>query len=153
MADGAFPAWPTLNALLNATSAAFLLTGYARIRRRDVAAHRRAMFSATAASAVFLVSYLAYHTWKSRVDGTPLRVYPQVGFLRTVYLSILWSHSVLAGVLAFMVPRTLFLAIRGRHAEHRRIARVTYPLWVYVSVTGVVVYLMLYPFFPAEPPA
>lgn len=147
------PLWPTFNAALNATSAACLLTGYVRIRRRDVAAHRRAMLSAAAASAAFLASYVAYHVWLHAVTGTPLRRYPDVGILHTLYKAVFYSHELAAVLLVWLVPRTLFLAMKGRFAEHRRIARFTYPAWLYTSVTGIVVYLMLYPFLPAERPA
>lgn len=134
---------PALNAVLNATSFALLVAGRRRIARGDVAGHRRLMLRAVATSAVFLVSYLVYHAL------TGSRRYPGTGTLRTVYLGILLSHTVLAASLAWLVPRTIYLGLKDRRAEHARIARWTYPIWLYVSVTGVVVYLMLYPFAPS----
>jgi uncharacterized membrane protein YozB (DUF420 family) len=141
------PWWPAANACLNATSTILLVTGWRRIRRRDVEGHRRAMLGAVAVSCTFLVSYLVFHS----IVGTTR--YPEVGAVKTVYLAILLSHTVLAGLLAILVPRTVFLGLKGRFAEHVRIARWTFPIWLYVSVTGVVVYLLLYPFRPEAPPA
>lgn len=145
--------WPALNACLNAGSAVFLVVGRLRIARKEVAAHRSAMNGAVACSVIFLASYVAYHCWLTYVTRSPMTKYPDVGALRTVYLTILLTHTVLAGSLVWFVPRTHFLARHGRYAEHRRIARWTFPIWLYVSVTGVVVYLMLYVFPPAAAPA
>lgn len=129
---------PTVNALLNATAATLLVTGFFLIRsgRRD--AHRRAMTAAFACSVLFLVSYLVYHfeVGSVRFQGT--------GTVRTVYLSILLTHTVLATAVPFLAVATLVLARRERFDAHRRLARVTLPIWLYVSVTGVVIYLMLY---------
>lgn len=129
---------PTLNALLNATAATLLVAGFFLIRsgRRD--AHRRAMTAAFACSVLFLVSYLVYHfeVGSVRFQGT--------GTVRTVYLSILLTHTVLATAVPFLAVATLVLARKGRFEAHRRLARVTLPIWLYVSVTGVVIYLMLY---------
>ncbi|MCL4808024.1 MAG: DUF420 domain-containing protein [Thermoanaerobaculia bacterium] len=129
---------PTLNALLNATAATLLVAGFFLIRsgRRD--AHRRAMTAAFACSVLFLASYLVYHfeVGSVRFQGT--------GTVRTVYLSILLTHTVLATAVPFLAVATLFLARKERFDAHRRLARVTLPIWLYVSVTGVVIYLMLY---------
>jgi uncharacterized membrane protein YozB (DUF420 family) len=129
---------PALNASLNALSAVLLLVGYACIRARRPAAHRAFMLAAFASSTLFLVSYLVYHfqvgSVRFRGEGT----------LRTVYLGILASHTVLAVVVVPLVLTTLARAWKGRFELHRRIARVTLPIWAYVSVTGVVVYWMLY---------
>jgi len=129
---------PTLNALLNGTAAALLVTGFFLIRagRRD--AHRRVMTSAFACSVLFLVSYLVYHVevGSVRFQGT--------GAVRTAYLSILLTHTLLAAAVPFLAVATLLLARKGRFETHRRLARVTLPLWLYVSVTGVVIYVMLY---------
>lgn len=129
---------PTLNALLNATSALLLVVGFLRIRKKDVAGHRRVMTAAMATSALFLASYLVYHAnvGSVRFTGT--------GTIRTVYFTILLTHTVLAAVVAPMAIATFVLARRGRFATHRRLARVTLPIWLYVSVTGVAVYWMLY---------
>lgn len=129
---------PAVNAALNATCAILLLVGYAFIRRRKISAHRRTMKTAFAVSVVFLASYLTYH------QHAGVHRYPGTGALRTVYLVILATHTVLAVVVVPLVLRTLYLGSRARFAEHRRIARWTLPIWFYVSVTGVVVYGMLY---------
>jgi uncharacterized membrane protein YozB (DUF420 family) len=129
---------PTVNAVLNSTSAVLLGFGYHFIRRRQVAAHRACMLAAFAVSVLFLVSYLTYHAHVGsvRVSGT--------GAVRALYLSILVSHSVLAALVPPLAVLTLYRALRGQVDRHRRLARWTLPIWLYVSITGVVVYLMLY---------
>jgi len=129
---------PTLNALLNGTSAALLVTGWLLIRagRRD--AHRRAMTAAFACSVLFLVSYLTYHAQMGSVRFTGR------GSVRTVYLAILLTHTVLAAAVAPLAVTAFLLARKGRFETHRKLARWTLPLWLYVSVTGVVIYVMLY---------
>lgn len=129
---------PALNAALNTTSALLLAAGYGFIRQKKVEWHRLCMSLAFLTSVAFLVSYLAYH---ARVGSVP---YAGQGVLRTVYFAILISHSILAVVIVPLVLRTLYLAVRGRFELHRRWARWTFPLWMYVSVTGVVIYGMLY---------
>jgi uncharacterized membrane protein YozB (DUF420 family) len=129
---------PTLNAFLNGLSAVLVLVGYALIRSGRREAHRKAMLAALGCSALFLVSYLAYHFQVGSVRFTGQ------GGLRTAYFSILLSHTVLAVVILPLIAATLVHALGGRFERHRRIARVTLPLWAYVSVTGVVVYFMLY---------
>lgn len=129
---------PFLNACLNAASAALLFTGFRAIRRGEVERHKRMMLGAFLVSGLFLVSYLIRYA----VSGT--HRFPVDGGLRTLYLLILGSHSLLAAVLLPMALRTLWLPLKGRFDHHRRIARLTFPIWAYVSVTGVVVYLMLY---------
>ena len=129
---------PALNAVLNATSAALLLTGYVLIRRGNRAAHKRVMIAALVSSSLFLASYLFYHfnVGSVRFQGQ--------GALRTVYFTILLSHTILAVVIVPLVAVPLTHALRARFDPHRRIARITLPLWGYVSVTGVVIYWMLY---------
>ena len=129
---------PTVNAALNATSAVLLFAGWRAIRagRRDV--HRALMLSAFGSSTLFLASYL------TRVALTGTHRFPGSGLLRAAYLAVLASHTLLAVAALPLVLRTLFLALRERLPEHRRIARWTFPIWLYVSVTGVVVYVMLY---------
>lgn len=131
-------ALPTLNATLNATSALLLLLGYRFIRRGLKESHRAAMLGALVASMLFLVSYLVYHAnvGSKRFAGT--------GWVRGLYLAILATHTVLAALLVPLAVTTVTLALRGSFARHRRIARWTFPIWLYVSVTGVAVYLMLY---------
>lgn len=130
--------WPTINACLNATSAVCLLAGYAFIRAKRIRSHTVCMLLACAVSAGFLVSYLLYH---ARVGATR---FPGQGVARAVYFTILVSHTILAVVIVPLVIRTLRLALRRQFDAHRRLARLTFPLWLYVSVTGVVVYWMLY---------
>lgn len=129
---------PTVNAVLNATAAGLLVWGYTLIRRGRKEAHRRVMLAAFAVSALFLTSYLIYHAQAGSVR------FQKTGAIRTVYLSILLTHTVLAAAVPVLAVITLTRALRGRFGAHRRIARWTLPVWLYVSVTGVVVYLMLY---------
>jgi len=129
---------PTLNAALNATSTVLLLVGFALIRARRIEAHRRAMLAAFACSALFLVSYLAYHFQVGSVK------FQGTGTIRTVYFTILLTHTVLAASVPILAPITLFRGLARRYDQHRKIARWTLPIWLYVSVTGVVVYWMLY---------
>lgn len=132
---------PTLNAGLNATCTLLLVVGYVLIRRRRVGAHIRCMLAAVVVSAVFLASYLYYH---ANVGHTR---FPEV-WVRPIYLTILFSHIGLAVVIAVLVPRLLYLAARRRFPQHRRLARWTLPTWLYVSATGVVVYVFLYHLYP-----
>jgi uncharacterized membrane protein YozB (DUF420 family) len=132
---------PHLNACLNATSFLLLLAGFYFITRRRVAAHRACMLGALGVSILFLVSYLIYHFvyhGLTRFTGQ--------GVVRYVYLTILLTHTVLAVVIVPLVALTLGRALSGDFPRHRRIARWTFPIWLYVSATGVVVYLMLYQF-------
>jgi uncharacterized membrane protein YozB (DUF420 family) len=129
---------PALNATLNATSAVFLAAGFVFIRRRVVAAHRACMLAAFAASSVFLVSYIVYHAQVGSVH------FQGQGAIRRVYFAILGTHTVLAATIVPLAVVTLRRALRRDFARHRRIARITLPLWFYVSVTGVVIYWMLY---------
>ena len=131
-------ALPTLNAGLNGLSAVLLTAGWLCIRRRRVAAHRACMLGALAVSTLFLVSYVAYHaTYGSRPFGGQ-------GWVRWVYFPLLISHVVLAAGIVPLALVTVYRALSADVARHRRIARWTLPLWLYVSVTGVLVYLMLY---------
>jgi uncharacterized membrane protein YozB (DUF420 family) len=129
---------PTLNAVLNATSACLLALGYVLIRRGRRQAHENVMQAALACSALFLVSYLVYHAQVGSVR------FQGQGPIRTLYFAILVSHTILAVVIVPLVIVTFVRAKRGRFERHRAIARVTLPLWAYVSVTGVIVYWMLY---------
>ncbi len=129
---------PAVNASLNATAAVLLVVGWLLIRRRLWRAHRAVMLSAFGCSILFLTSYLVYHA------QTGTHRFPGTGAARTVYLTILATHTVLAAVVPFLASITLFRALRRRFTKHRAIARWTLPIWLYVSVTGVVVYWMLY---------
>ncbi len=132
-----------VNALLNATATVLLVAGYVMIRQRRETAHKRLMLTAFGVSVAFLVCYLVYH-WQVgsvRFTGT--------GAIRVVYLAILVSHIVLAAVVPFLAGATIYLGLRDRRQKHRKVARWTFPIWLYVSVTGVIVYLMLYHLYPA----
>jgi len=129
---------PALNATLNALSALCLTLGYIFIKRRDRVNHMRAMLAALTTSAVFLVSYVVYH---ANVGSKP---FPGQGAVRVIYLTILFTHVVLAAVILPMALVTARRGLRGRFDRHVPLARWTLPLWMYVSVTGVVIYLMLY---------
>ena len=129
---------PTVNATLNALSGAFLLVGYVLIRRRRIDAHRNAMLCAFGSSTLFLISYVIYHAQAGS------RPFTGQGAIRYVYFTILISHVILAAAILPMAISTLSRGLRGRYVEHKRIARWTFPTWMYVSVTGVIVYLMLY---------
>jgi len=129
---------PTLNAVLNALSTVLLSVGYLLIRRQKIAAHRAVMIAALVSSALFLTSYLVYHAQVGSVR------FPGQGGVRTLYLSILLTHTVLAAAVPVLALITLSRALRRRFPAHRRIARWTLPIWLYVSVTGIVVYWMLY---------
>jgi putative membrane protein len=129
---------PTLNASLNALSGLCLLSGYYFIRRKDVVRHRRSMLAAFGVSAVFLVSYLVHH---ARVGSVP---YQGTGVMRTVYFVILIPHILLAAAVVPLAIVTIRRGLSGRIEKHRPLARVTLPIWLFVSVTGVVVYFMLY---------
>ncbi len=129
---------PALNASLNTLCAILLLTGFVMIRQGKIVQHKTCMISALVVSVLFLVSYLYYHAQVGSVR------YTGQGPIRTLYFTILISHTILAAVIVPLVLRTLYLAIQGRFLDHRRWARWTMPIWMYVSVTGVVIYEMLY---------
>jgi uncharacterized membrane protein YozB (DUF420 family) len=136
---------PVVNATLNAASAILLATGYMFIRRGRVAAHRAMMISAFTVSVIFLISYLTYHYYLV-AHGEGVLHYPHTGALKSIYLTILFTHTVLAACVPVLAIITLRRALKGDFVRHRRIARWTFPIWLYVGVTGVVVYLMLYRF-------
>jgi putative membrane protein len=129
---------PSLNAALNSLSAAFLLLGFFFINSKNIKAHKACMLSAFTSSSLFLVSYLVYHY---EVGSVPFK---GQGGMRTVYFTILLTHTILAAAVVPLALITLTRALKERFAAHRRIARWTFPIWLYVSVTGVVVYWMLY---------
>jgi len=133
---------PAVNAALNSLCTILLLSGFGFIRARRIAAHRRCMWAALITSILFLVSYLTYH---AQVGSTG---FAGQGWIRPVYFTILVSHTILAAVIVPMVLVTLRLAVRERFDRHRKLARWTLPVWLYVSVTGVVIYVLLYHAFP-----
>ena len=132
------PLLPTVNAVLNATSAVLLVWGYTLIRRKQIQTHRKVMITAFATSCLFLICYLIYH---AQVGSVPFQ---GTGAIRPIYFSILITHTILAATVPVLAIITLRRGLAGKYDKHRRIARWTLPIWLYVSVTGVVVYLMLY---------
>jgi uncharacterized membrane protein YozB (DUF420 family) len=138
---------PAVNATLNGTAAVLLTAGFVFIKRKRVAAHRVAMLAAVAVSVAFLASYLTYHLQTGA--RTP---FGGTGAIRVLYFAMLVSHILLALIIVPLVLTTLVCALRGRFDRHRAWARWTYPLWYYVSVTGVLVYFFLYQWWPAAAP-
>jgi putative membrane protein len=131
---------PTVNAVLNAISTIFLTTGFILIKRRNIYFHKRFMLAALISSALFLISYLVYHY---RVGSVP---YPYYDWTRPVYFGILIPHVVLAAVMVPFILAVVYFALSERFDRHRRLARRVWPVWVFVSVSGIAVYLMLYVF-------
>lgn len=138
--------FPPIDATLNGTTAILLAIGHRFIKRRAVGKHRAMMIAAFAVSSVFLACYLYYHfhNYQLHIGSVHFR---GTGWIRPLYYSILISHSVLAAVVVPMILTTLAAALTNNFDRHRRLARWTYPIWMYVSVTGVIVYLMLYKLF------
>jgi len=145
---GELPKWvqilPAVNASLNGLAAVLLLGGYTAIRRGNQERHKRLMLIATAVSTAFLACYVVYHFALHYYTGEPGRKFTGEGPIRPVYFGILISHVLLAISLVYFVPTTLFRAWTEQWQRHRSLAKITFPLWVYVSITGVVIYLMLY---------
>jgi uncharacterized membrane protein YozB (DUF420 family) len=139
---------PAVNASLNGLSAVFLSAGYIFIRRKNQVAHRNCMVAAFVTSVVFLACYLTYHGYLAVVlhQGPTRFLHPQ--WFRPIYLTILLTHTVLAVVIVPLILVTLYRAKKERFELHKQIARWTWPLWMYVSVTGVIVYFLLYRIFP-----
>ena len=129
---------PAINASLNATSCVFLVTGYVLIRARRIAQHRACMLAALTTSALFLICYIVYHAQVGSVR------FPRYGFVRRVYFTILITHVTLAVTVLPLAIITAARGLRGDYVRHKRIARWTFPIWLYVSVTGVLVYVLLY---------
>lgn len=132
---------PTLNASLNTIAGFLLLFGYIAIKQGKKELHKKLMISALGVSAAFLTSYLIYHY------NVPSKKFPDLGWIKTVYLLILVPHIILAAVMVPMILKTFWHAFRGEWDKHKKIAKITFPIWMYVSVTGVLVYLMLYQWF------
>ena len=143
------PEWigylPTLNASLNALSGVFLFTGFYFIRNKRIAAHKKMMIAACITSVLFLISYVIYH------NNAGMTRFTAEGWARPTYFFILFTHIPLAALVLPLAIVTLFLALTDRFERHRRFARWTFPIWAYVSVTGVLVYLFLYHWFPGQP--
>lgn len=130
--------WPAFNASLNALSGALIMAGFLFIRSKQIAAHRACMVGACCVTALFLVSYLSYHAQVGSVK------FQGTGLIRRAYFALLISHTALAITIVPLIIRTVWLAAKNKVEMHRKWARITFPLWLYVSVTGIVVYWMLY---------
>jgi uncharacterized membrane protein YozB (DUF420 family) len=141
---------PVVNATLNGLSAVFLTLGFIFIKRGNKIAHRNCMVTAFCTSAVFLVCYLTYHTYLGAVLHRGPTRFVDPAWFRPIYLTILISHTILAAAIVPMIFITLSRALKERFDRHKVIARWTWPLWMYVSVTGVVIYLLLYQIFPQK---
>jgi putative membrane protein len=139
---------PAVNAALNALSAAFLTAGYCFIRRGNRLAHHNCMLAAFAASTLFLACYVTYHTYLACYLHQGPTVFRDPAWFRPIYLVILLSHTLLAVVIVPLALITLWRALKQRFDRHKRIARWAWPIWIYVSVTGVLIYLLLYQIFP-----
>ena len=137
---------PPINAALNATATVLITAGFVMIKQGRREAHRACMLTAAVVSALFLVGYVTYHAMMRGLH-TP---FGGEGLIRPVYFVILWTHIPLAALVAFIVPRTFIFAIKGDYVSHKRWAKFTFPIWYYVSVTGVLVYFFLYVWWPAR---
>jgi putative membrane protein len=136
-------ALPAVNASLNGLATVLLVAAFAAIKRGNRILHRKLMLSACGVSVLFLISYLVYH------NNSGMTRFAGIGWSRTVYFFILFTHIPLAGIIVPLAATTLFLGLTERFDKHRKIARWTFPIWLYVSVTGVLVYLFLYQWFPS----
>ncbi|MEX0716461.1 MAG: DUF420 domain-containing protein [Planctomycetaceae bacterium] len=142
------PAWvrtlPAVNAGLNGLATVMLIAGYAFIRTGRIASHKRTMLSAFGVSVLFLACYLTYHFALQSYTGSGSRRFDGQGFVRPVYFTILITHVILAAIVPVLASITIYRGLKGDWERHRRIAKVTFPIWLYVSVTGVIIYVMLY---------
>lgn len=146
--EGLLNVFPHLNASLNGLSSLFLMAGFVFIIRKRVAAHRLCMLSASITSAVFLACYLAHHAIRSYYFGIGPTRFTGEGLVRPIYFTILTSHTILAALVTPFVLLTLWRGLKGQYEKHKRLARYVFPVWLYVSITGVVVYLLLYQLYP-----
>lgn len=142
--------FPHINASLNALSGVFLITGFFFIRNKRVSMHRTCMLTASIISSAFLVSYLTHHTLRTYFFGLGPTQFTGEGLARPIYFTILLSHTILAAAVVPFVLLTLYRGLTGKYDTHRNIARLTFPVWLYVSITGVAVYLMLYQIYPGR---
>jgi uncharacterized membrane protein YozB (DUF420 family) len=142
--------FPHLNALLNTVSGVFLIAGFYFILRKRVAEHRWCMICASSVSAVFLISYVTHHVLRTYYFGLGPTRFTGEGLIRPIYFTILTSHTILAALVGPFVILTLIRGIKGRIEAHRRLARLVFPVWLYVAITGVTVYLLLYQIYPAR---
>lgn len=147
--ESALSIFPHINASLNALSACFLLTGFYFILRRQTARHRFCMISACCVSALFLACYITYHSLRTYYLGLGPTKFTGEGLIRPIYFTILTSHTILATLITPFILVTLKRGLKGDLERHKRLARLVFPVWLYVSITGVVVYLMLYQIYSA----
>jgi putative membrane protein len=142
--------FPHLNATLNALSSVFLMLGFYNILNRRIAKHRFCMLTASSLSALFLVSYLSHHALRTYYFGLGPTRFTGEGIVRPIYFTILTSHTILAAVIGPFVILTLWRGLKGKYEQHKKIARLVFPVWLYVAVTGVIVYIFLYHLYPAR---
>ena len=150
--SGTISQLPVVNASLNALAAVLLIAGLVLIKNRRERAHMWTMLTAFATSVIFLACYLTYHTYRQYYEGVGHTRFQGPATISYVYYTILISHVILAATVPFLAIATIYLGLRDRRTSHRRLARWTLPIWLYVSITGVVVYWMLYHLYPAETP-
>jgi uncharacterized membrane protein YozB (DUF420 family) len=144
--------FPHINASLNALSSCFLLGGFYFIMRRRIEMHRLCMLVASSISALFLVCYLTHHAVRTYYFGIGPTRFTGEGIIRPIYFTILTSHTILAAVIGPFVIVTLRRGLKGWYDSHKKLARLVFPIWLYVSVTGVIVYFLLYHLYPADQP-
>lgn len=147
--ESALSIFPHINASLNTLSACFLVAGFYFIMKRQVARHRFCMISACCVSALFLLCYITYHSLRTYYLGLGPTKFMGEGLVRPIYFTILTSHTILATLITPFILVTLKRGLKGDLERHKRLARLVYPVWLYVSITGVVVYLMLYQIYNA----
>jgi uncharacterized membrane protein YozB (DUF420 family) len=142
--------FPHLNATLNALSGVFLILGFYFIKRREIPKHRAMMMSAVVTSSLFLICYLIHHAIRTYFFGLGPTKFTGEGTIRTVYFVILGTHTVLAALVAPAIIYIFIKALKGQFDIHKKFARIVYPVWLYVSITGVIVYLLLYQIYPGR---
>lgn len=142
--------FPHLNATLNALSGVFLVLGFYFIRKKNISSHRLCMLTAVSLSAFFLLCYITHHALRTYYFGLGPTKFTGEGIVRPVYFTILTTHTFLATAITPFILVTLWRALKGKFELHKKLARWVFPIWLYVSVTGVIVYLMLYQLFPAK---
>lgn len=142
--------FPHLNASLNALSGVFLLAGFYFIRTKQIERHRACMLTAVIVSALFLISYLTHHALRSYYFGLGPTRFTGEGIIRPVYFTILTSHTILAAAVTPFILVTVYRGLKGSFERHKKLARFVFPVWLYVSVTGVLVYLILYHLYPGR---
>ena len=143
---------PAINASLNGAACLCLIAGFICVRKHRISAHRQLMLSASVLSGLFLICYTIHYIWRMMEKGGLHTKYHGTGWLRTFYYSMLFSHIVLAVTVPFFAIWLIRLGLTQQYHRHRKVARVGYPIWMYVSVTGVLIYFMLYHWFPAGAP-